>query len=160
MGVVAHSPPNVKSAIAAYGPTVASGPVSTAAFVSLPLFAKVNGIMQMVFAYGGAMIFPEFMAEMRRPMDFWKAMCCAQALIATVYMMFGVFVYAFQGQYTLALAYQGMSKFAFQTVGNALALITGIIAAGLYGNIGISACILLRAFLSYERVRLTRISLL
>lgn len=35
---------------------------------------QVNGIMNMVFAYGGAMIFPEFLAEMRRPMDFWKGM--------------------------------------------------------------------------------------
>lgn len=139
MGVVAHTSPNVSSAVAAYGPIVASGPISTSKFVSLPLFDKINGIMQMVFAYGGAMIFPEFMAEMRRPMDFWKAMCCAQLLIVTVYMMFGIFVYAFQGQYTLALAYQGMSKFALQTVGNAIALVTGIIAAGLYGNIGISA---------------------
>lgn len=52
--------------------------------------------------------------------------------------MFGVFVYAFQGQFTLPLAYQGMSKFAWQTVGNVISLITGIIAAGLYGNIGIS----------------------
>ncbi|EJD01782.1 uncharacterized protein FOMMEDRAFT_141050 [Fomitiporia mediterranea MF3/22] len=135
MGVVAHSPPNFKSAKAAFG--IDQGPVQTSAIVSLPLFSKVNGIMQMVFAYGGAMIFPEFMAEMRRPMDFWKAMCCAQLLIATVYMLFGVFVYAFQGQFTLPLAFQGLSKFAWQTVGNVIALITGIIAAGLYGNIGI-----------------------
>lgn len=78
MGFVAHSPPNFASAEAAYG--IGPGPVQTAKFVSLPLFSKVNGIMNMVFAYGGAMIFPEFMAEMRRPMDFWKAMvsfiCC------------------------------------------------------------------------------------
>ncbi|KAL5514736.1 hypothetical protein ACEPAG_2052 [Sanghuangporus baumii] len=135
MGVVAHTPPNFASANAAYG--ISPAPVQTAAFVSLPLFSKVNGIMQMVFAYGGAMIFPEFMAEMRRPMDFWKAMCCAQLLIGTVYMMFGIFVYSFQGQFTLPLAFQGLSKFAWQTVGNVIALITGIIAAGLYGNIGI-----------------------
>ncbi|OCB89174.1 hypothetical protein A7U60_g3657 [Sanghuangporus baumii] len=135
MGVVAHSPPNFASANAAFG--IDPAPVQTSAFVSLPLFSKVNGIMQMVFAYGGAMIFPEFMAEMRRPMDFWKAMCCAQLLIGTVYMMFGIFVYSFQGQFTLPLAFQGLSKFAWQTVGNVIALITGIIAAGLYGNIGI-----------------------
>ncbi|KAH8112279.1 transmembrane amino acid transporter protein-domain-containing protein [Phellopilus nigrolimitatus] len=135
MGVVAHSPPNFVSAKAAYG--IDPAPIQTAAFVSLPLFSKVNGIMQMVFAYGGAMIFPEFMAEMRRPMDFWKGMCCAQLLIGGVYMMFGIFFYHFQGQFTLALAYQGLSQFAWQTVGNVLALITGIIAAGLYGNIGI-----------------------
>lgn len=42
-----------------------------------------------------------------------------------------------QGQYTLALAYQGVSKYAWQTVGNVLALITGAIAAALYGNIGL-----------------------
>lgn len=75
MGFVAHSPPNFTAAKAAYnfGP----GPIHTAKFVSLPLFSKVNGIMNMVFAYGGAMIFPEFMAEMKRPMDFWKAMVCS-----------------------------------------------------------------------------------
>jgi hypothetical protein len=49
----------------------------------------------------------------------------------------GIFVYTFQGQYTLPLAYQGVSRYAWQTVGNALALVTGIIAAGLYSNIGI-----------------------
>ena len=54
-------------------------------------------------------------------------------------MMFGLFVYSFQGQFTLALAYQGMSQFAWQTVGNVIAVITATIAAGLYGNIGISA---------------------
>ncbi|TFK47166.1 hypothetical protein OE88DRAFT_1666471 [Heliocybe sulcata] len=137
MGFIAHSPPNYASAVSTYGPDIASGPVATAAFVSQPLYSKVNGIMQMVFAYGGAMIFPEFMAEMRRPMDFWKAMVCAQLLICTVYMMYGIFVYAFQGQYTLPLAYQGVSKYSWQTVGNVLALLSGIIAAGLYGNIGI-----------------------
>lgn len=135
MGFVAHSPPNYASAKAAYG--IDPGPVQTAKFVSLPLFSKVNGIMNMVFAYGGAMIFPEFMAEMRRPMDFWKGMCCAQALITVAYLLYGVYVYSFQGQFTLPLAYLGVSKYSWQTVGNALALITGIIAAGLYGNIGI-----------------------
>uniref|UniRef100_A0A0W0FFB4 Amino acid transporter transmembrane domain-containing protein n=1 Tax=Moniliophthora roreri TaxID=221103 RepID=A0A0W0FFB4_MONRR len=139
MGFVAHSPPNFASAQASFG--VEPGPVMTSAFVSLPLFAKVNGIMNMVFAYGGAMIFPEFMAEMRRPMDFWKGMVCAQLLISTVYLLYGIFVYSFQGQFTLGLAFQGVSKQSWQDVGNVLALITGIIAAGLYGNIGITYCI-------------------
>lgn len=72
MGFVAHSPPNFAAAKASFG--LDPGPIHTFKFVSLPLFSKVNGIMNMVFAYGGAMIFPEFMAEMRRPMDFWKGM--------------------------------------------------------------------------------------
>lgn len=48
MGIVAHSAPNVDSAQLSYGPDVASGPVRTAAFVSQPLFTKINGIMNMV----------------------------------------------------------------------------------------------------------------
>jgi len=83
------------------------------------------------------MIFPEIMAEMRRPMDFWKGMALAQVLICAAYLLYGVFVYAFQGQFTLPFAFQGVSNFAWQTLGNVLSLITGIIAAGLYGNIGI-----------------------
>ena len=37
------------------------------------------------------MIFPEMMAEMRRPMDFYKGMACAQILIFVVYLMYGIF---------------------------------------------------------------------
>ncbi|GAA5947707.1 hypothetical protein JCM3765_001044 [Sporobolomyces pararoseus] len=134
MGFVAHSPPNYAAAKAAgidY-----SGPPKIVAIVSLPIFSQVNGVFNMIFAYGGAMIFPELMAELRRPRDFIKGMACAQALIITVYLLYGIFVYCYQGQYTLALAYQGVSKYSWQTVSNVLALVTGIIAASLYGNIG------------------------
>jgi hypothetical protein len=40
----------------------------------------------------------------------------------------GVFVYSYQGQFTLGLAYTGVSKYSWQTVGNVIALVTGIIA--------------------------------
>ena len=33
-----------------------------------------------------------FLSEMRHPMDFWKAMLCAQLFISIVYIFFGVFV--------------------------------------------------------------------
>jgi hypothetical protein len=135
MGFVAHSPPNFAAAQSSLG--VPFGPITTELFAHVPLFNQVNGINNMIFAYGGAMIFPEMLAEMRRPMDFWKGMALAQILICVAYLMYGIFVYAFQGQFTLPLAFQGVSKFAWQTLGNVLSLITGIIAAGLYGNIGI-----------------------
>lgn len=135
MGFVAHSPPNYASAFQSLG--VTEGPVLKQNFVQQPLFYQVNGVFQMVFAYGGAMIFPEIMAEMRRPMDFWKGMAMAQILIFAAYLLYGVFVYSYQGQFTLPLAYNGVSKQSWQDVGNILSLITGLIAAGLYGNIGI-----------------------
>jgi hypothetical protein len=36
----------------------------------------------------------------------------------------------------LPVAFQGVSRYSWQTVGNVLSLISGIIAGGLYGNIG------------------------
>lgn len=91
IGFVSSSEPNYDAAKQAFG--VDPGPVETSAFVVLPLESRVNGIMNMVFAYGGAMIFVDFLSEMRRPWDFWKAMSCAQLLIGGIYMMFGIVVY-------------------------------------------------------------------
>lgn len=46
-------------------------------------------------------------------------------------------VLTFCFRYTYQISYQGVSPYGWQTVGNILAVISGIIAAGLYGNIGI-----------------------
>ncbi|KAL9080037.1 MAG: hypothetical protein Q9157_001121 [Trypethelium eluteriae] len=135
VGFIAHSAPNYASAKAAYG--VAAGPVSKQAFATYPFYERINGVMNIVYAYGGATIFPQIIAEMRRPMDFLKAFSIAQAFIFTIYVFYGLFVYSFQGQYTLAVAYQGVSRYSWQTVGNVLSLISTIIAGGLYGNIGL-----------------------
>lgn len=70
-------------------------------------------------------------------MDFLKAFSIAQALIFTVYLVYGLYVYSFQGQFTLPVAFQGVSRHSWQTVGNVLNLISGMIAGGLYGNIGL-----------------------
>lgn len=83
------------------------------------------------------MIFPELMSEMRRPMDFWKGMISAQALICTVYLVYANVVYAYQGQYVLGQSYNGIAKYSFQTVCNMLAILSGTIAAALYGNVGL-----------------------
>lgn len=37
-------------------------------------------------------MFIAFLAEMRRPMDFWKEMLVAQLFITVVYVFFGVIV--------------------------------------------------------------------
>lgn len=74
MGVIAHSAPNYDAAFKSLG--VPQGPVVTHTFTHLPLYSKVrgamslwrlsafiswfqiNGVMSMVTAYGGALIFP------------------------------------------------------------------------------------------------------
>ncbi|KAG1824780.1 transmembrane amino acid transporter protein-domain-containing protein [Suillus subaureus] len=133
MAFVAHSSPNYLAT--PFGQNV--GPVMTQAINLQPFQDQLNGIMQIVFSYGGAMIFVEFMAEMRRPMDFWKAMALSQVFIFIVYMFFGLFVYTYQGQYVINPANQGISAYGLQTATNAISLTAGLIAAALYGNIGV-----------------------
>lgn len=60
---------------------------------------------------------------------FKVACCCANAQQC--------FVYKYQGQYAYQISYQGVSPYGFQTAGNMLAFVSGLIAAALYGNIGI-----------------------
>jgi hypothetical protein len=98
---------------------------------------SLNGLNQAVYSYGGAMLFISFLAEMRHPWDFWKGILCADIFIYVVYMFFGLFVYSYQGQYAFNPVMQGLSPYNWQTATNIMNIITGLIAAALYGNIGI-----------------------
>jgi hypothetical protein len=150
MGVVAHSPPNF--AVAILGS--AGGAVDPTTIEQLPdgsyppiihynnlppngLVGSINGLLSGVLAYAGAQLFVEFLAEMRRPRDFIKAMWGAQFFIYTVYLIYGCYIYHFQGQYSYYPSYQGVKPYGWQTAGNMISLIAALIAAGLYGNIGI-----------------------
>ena len=150
MGVIAHSPPNYSIAkLGSAGSAVDPSTIKKDAdgnyppimhYNSLPpggLVGSINGLLSGVLAYAGAQLFVEFMAEMRRPRDFLKAMWGAQFFIYTCYLVYGCFVYHYQGQYSYNPSFQGVQPYAWQSVGNVLTLVAGLIAAGLYGNIGV-----------------------
>ncbi|CRG83329.1 hypothetical protein PISL3812_00680 [Talaromyces islandicus] len=149
MGVIAHSSPNfaistLGSAGSAVNPdtiTPVDGKYPPVMHYSgLPpngLVGSINGLLSAVLAYAGIQLFVEFMAEMRRPRDFIKAMWGAQFFVYSVYLIYGCFVYHYQGQYSFNPSYQGVSIYSWQTVGNMISLISALIAAGLYGNIGV-----------------------
>jgi hypothetical protein len=151
MGVMAHSPPNYAISVlgssgSAVDPDTITPDPKTGAYPpvmhysALPensLVGSINGLLSGVLAYAGAQLFVEFLAEMRRPTDFIKAMWGAQFFIYTVYLVYGCYVYHYQGQYSFNPSYQGVSPYGWQTVGNMISLIAALIAAGLYGNIGI-----------------------
>ncbi|PWY81746.1 hypothetical protein BO94DRAFT_536947 [Aspergillus sclerotioniger CBS 115572] len=139
MAVVYEYPPNYAAAWTSY--QTPKGPVKTSANwpESASLYDRMTAVMNCVFAYGGATLFNELMAEMRRPFDFWKGFICAEVFIYVCYLVEGMVVYNAQGQFTYNPAYQGIpdSAYSYQTLGNALSFITSVIAALLYGNIGI-----------------------
>lgn len=98
--------------------------------------AKFSGINTMVYAYSGAVMFVAFLAEMRRPMDFWKGMLVAQTFITIVYVVFGVIIYHFYGQYAYSNVNQTVNPEKLQVVSNVLSLLTGWLAIFLYFNVG------------------------
>lgn len=67
MAVVHQYPPNYDASFNTFN--TPKGPVVTSANwpKGTTLFNRVNGIMNCIFAYGGATLFNELMAEMRRP---------------------------------------------------------------------------------------------
>ena len=83
------------------------------------------------------MLYCEFMSEMRRPLDFIKAQFFAEGFIMTAYLIYGLVMYSQQGQFTYNPANQGIDPYWAQTLTNALSVVSGLIAAVLYGNIGI-----------------------
>lgn len=113
MGVMAHSPPNYgvsplgSAGAAVNASTITPDPVTgeyppIVHYGGLPdaksLLGSINGLLQAVYAYGGLQLFIEFMGEMRRPRDFIKAMWGAQFFIYSCYLIYGCYVYHFQGQ--------------------------------------------------------------
>ena len=109
MVVVHEYPPNYSASLTSYG--TPKGPVQTSGYwpASSTLNDKVNAMMNAVFAYGGATLFNELMAEMRRPYDFWKGFIIAEIFIYVCYLVSGMVVYSAQGQFTFNPAYQGRS---------------------------------------------------
>ncbi|KAK4693982.1 hypothetical protein P7C71_g3515, partial [Lecanoromycetidae sp. Uapishka_2] len=150
MGVAAHSDPLYSASASSAGYAVNPDLVTpNAAGVYPPVThtsglpdpsnfgSAINGLMQAVYAYGGSMIFIEFMSEMKHPHDFLKAMWSAQLFIYICYMLYGLFMYGYQGQYLQNPSYLGIAPYAWQTTGNVLAMVSALIAAALYGNIGV-----------------------
>ena len=67
MVIVWQYPPNYSAALSSYG--IPKGPIVKSAGWPKPysMSKGINGLMNAVFASGGATLFNELMAEMRRP---------------------------------------------------------------------------------------------
>lgn len=139
MACVSKWGPNYVAALGTTGTT--PGPVLTHVVISggsnEQFQNQLNACMNIVYSYGGALVFVEFMSEMKRPWDFWKGMAAAQMFIFSIYLIFAMVVYKYQGQYVINPANQGISEYGWQTTTNVINLVSALIAAGLYGNVGI-----------------------
>ena len=73
MGIMANSTPNYQTIAAAFPKILPDvnhpAPISTSAGSppGLSFLDNVDGLMQAVFSFGGATLFPNLLSEMRRP---------------------------------------------------------------------------------------------
>ncbi|KAG5363474.1 hypothetical protein CJU89_2648 [Yarrowia sp. B02] len=137
MGIAATKPPNYVGGAQTNNLPNSTDPVRTKAIENVPFQTQLNAVMNIVYSYGGAMVFVEFLSEMRKPKEFLKGMLSAQGVIFVCYLLYGLLVYAYQGQYTVNPANQGLGSHNWQTAVNVVSLVSALIGAGLYGNVGV-----------------------
>lgn len=137
MGIAGTKPPNYVGGAKQNGLPNSTDPVRTRAIENVPFQTQLNAVMNIVYSYGGAMVFVEFLSEMRKPREFLKGMLSAQGVIFVCYLLYGLLVYAYQGQYTMNPANQGLGSYNWQTAVNVVSLVSALIGAGLYGNVGV-----------------------
>jgi len=111
--------------------------VTTGAFLSQPFQLMAVAVSNIIYAYGGATMYVELMSEMRNPREFWKSLFCAEFIIIGMYFLFGLFFYSEMGQYTQNVPQASLANEGARDAANVIGLITGIVAAVMYGNVGL-----------------------
>ncbi|AOW04755.1 transmembrane amino acid transporter protein-domain-containing protein [Yarrowia lipolytica] len=137
MGIAATKPPNYVGGAQQNNLPNSTDPVRTKAIEEYAFQDQLGAVMNIVYSYGGAMVFVEFLSEMRKPREFLKGMLSAQGVIFVCYLLYGLLVYAYQGQYTVNPGNQGLGSHNWQIAVNVISVVSSLIAAGLYGNVGI-----------------------
>lgn len=91
-------------------------------------------VTDIIFAYAGHVGFFTFIAEMRKPEDFSKALYCLQAADTTLYLVVGIVVYAFAGPNTVSPAL-GNTGTTLRKIAYGMALPTIMIAGVINGHV-------------------------
>lgn len=134
LGFIGHSEPNWANAESILG--IPAGTVATYAFVpGQSLMNKVVAVTNISFVFAGSIVFPEVISEMRRPWEFWKSMLVAQSIILVVYLVYGNYIYANQGQFSNSPAVFGVSNISALKGLAFMTFVTGFIQNIFYGHI-------------------------
>ncbi|KZT70098.1 amino acid transporter [Daedalea quercina L-15889] len=91
-------------------------------------------VTDIIFAYAGHVGFFTFIAEMKKPEDFSKALYCLQIADTTLYLIVGVVVYAYAGADTVSPAL-GNTGTTLRKVSYGIALPTIMIAGVINGHV-------------------------
>ncbi|KAH3667503.1 hypothetical protein OGAPHI_003152 [Ogataea philodendri] len=126
---------NAKSVLGVDRGTVHAYAVAHQGFV-----AQLVSVTSLSYVFAGCLVFPEILSEMKRPWDFWKSMLLAQSCILVIYLLYGNFVYAKQGQFTNSPAVLGISDTAALRGFAMVTFLTGYTQGTFYGHLSAKVC--------------------
>ncbi|KAI0748424.1 transmembrane amino acid transporter protein-domain-containing protein [Daedaleopsis nitida] len=116
------------------GVGVAGHQGSVKATANLTFAAAFLSVTDIIFAYAGHVAFFTFIAEMKKPADFPKALYMLQIADTTLYLIIGIVVYAYTGDSTVSPAL-GNTGMTLRKVAYGIALPTIIIAGVINGHV-------------------------
>lgn len=145
--------PNTESIILVVTLTVAVGvqgrpfaapvgtPIVSAIFVDAKFSDAMNALGNIVFSYSGTPAFMSIIAEMKKPEDYTKAMLICQGFVTVVYLVIGLIVYHFAGNYVSspALASAGL---LFKKICYGLAIPALLASAVIFTHVRLSHALL------------------
>lgn len=109
LGYIGHSEPNWANALSVLG--IPQGPIETYGITpGMSLMNRVVAIANISYVFAGSIVFPEIISELKRPFEFWKTLISAETIILIVYLIFGNYIYAYQGQFSNSPAVFGVSN--------------------------------------------------
>ncbi|KAG7907012.1 hypothetical protein KL906_004198 [Ogataea polymorpha] len=111
------------------------GEVHSYAVAPQDFVSRLVSVTSLSYVFAGLLVFPEILAEMRRPWDFWKSMLLAQVCILATYLLYGNFVYARQGQFSNSPAALGIANIAALRGFGFVTFVTGFVQATFYGHL-------------------------
>lgn len=134
LGYIGNYEPNWKNAESILG--ISRDVIQTFAITPhQSLVNRVVAVCNLSFVFGGTLVFPEVISEMRTPWQFWKTMTLAQTMILVVYLIFGNYVYSFQGQFSNIPTVFGISDLKALKGLGFITFVTGCIQGIFYGHI-------------------------
>lgn len=134
LGFIGHSEPNWDNAASVLG--ILKGPIETFGITpGQSLMNRVVAVTNISFVFAGSIVFPEVISEMRRPWEFWKSMCLAQCIIVIVYLIYGNYIYSYQGQFSNSPAVFGISNMKALKGLSFMTFVTGFVQNIFYGHI-------------------------
>ncbi|KAK4527581.1 hypothetical protein GAYE_SCF41G5504 [Galdieria yellowstonensis] len=103
-------------------------------FQSTSFYNAFSAVTDIIFAYAGHLAFFNFMAEMKNPREYPKALYLLQAADVTIYTLAGALIYKFTGQYTLSPSISSMS-IILRKVTYGIAIPTILVAGVINGHV-------------------------